>query len=509
MSTKSPYEILGVPRNATSDQIRRAYLLKVKAAHPDNFDQVRERARWEQANEQLKELNQAYTLLKDDESRANYDRGATTATPPPRRPRSPDWDIKLGKLKAGMAWFANLPKSVQERILDRTAGEAGNQFAISLGGIGWNYFFLVLLTCWLFVLFDAAASSRRLGAEDQQIFTVITFGVALLQAWNICTLFKWHRSPLRPFLIITPLYVIRTGVDRVWYWPIWSLTSVRATHNYKNSSYTGTDLNMDFGEDKQSFKISPQHAYAALVAMLDTFSQRASTAKQYGDVRYFYDNDDFREVDPDVAKPAPPAPVRLNLKIFAATLAVYIICLVAAWMLHQQRRESAVRTSSAPNRTSAPAYVPAPPIPTTNSILPPPVVSAPSYPECPLPDHGSTWFYTAEAKLAPFEISAPLGASCLAKLVDANTGKPVVSVFVHAGSKVEVDVPLGNYILKYAMGEKWYGETHLFGPSTSYGKANTVLNFGIEGNRYAGHTIRLQKSVDGNLRTESISPGDF
>jgi hypothetical protein len=507
MSTKSPYEILGVPRNATSDQIRRAYLLKVKAAHPDNFDQVRERARWEQANEQLKELNQAYTLLKDDESRANYDRGAPTATPPPRRPRSPDWDIKLGKLKAGMAWFANLPKSVQERILARTAGEAGSQFAIPLGGIGWNYLFLVVLSLWLLFVYGLGLSALRWRADDQKVNFVITILVALLQAWNICYLFKWHRSVLRPYIIITPLYIIRTSVDQVWYWPIWSLSSLQATHNHTNSSYTHTDVYMEFGESRQSFKLSTQAAYAALVSMLDTFGQRVNVAKQYSDLRYFYDNDDFREVDPDVTQSAPPAPVRRNLKIFAITLLVYLGAIGTAYLINKDKPAYSPWTPPAPSRTSAPAYVPPPQAPVY--VPPPRVAEAPSYPEYALPTNGTTWSYSSEAKLAPFEITAPFGASCLAKLVDANTGKPVVSVFVHAGSKVEVDVPLGDYVLKYAMGDKWYGETHLFGPSTSYGKANTTLNFRIVGNHYAGHSIRLQKSIDGNLRTESISPGDF
>lgn len=141
MSTKSPYEILGVPRNATQEQIRRAYLLKVREIHPDNFDQTKHRARWELANEQLKALNEAYSILKNQDTGAHHDSGATAGSPPPRRQRSPDWDIKLGKLKAGMAWFVNLPKSVQDRILERTTGKEKNQFSIELGGIGWNYFF--------------------------------------------------------------------------------------------------------------------------------------------------------------------------------------------------------------------------------------------------------------------------------------------------------------------------------------------------------------------------------
>ena len=498
MSNKSPYEILGVPRNATSEQVRRAYLLKVKEIHPDNFDQVKQRARWELANEQLKEINQAYTILKDEESRANYDRGAPTDSPPPRRQRSPDWDIKLGKLKASMAWFANLPKSVQDRILARTAGEAGSQFAIPLGGIGWNYLFLVVLSLWFLFVYGLALSSERWRADDQKFNFIITIVVALLQAWNICYLFKWHRSALRPYLIITPLYVIRTTVDQVWYWPIWSLTSIQATHNHTNSSYTDTDVYMEFGESRQSFKLSSKTAYAALVSMLDTFGQRVNAAKQYSDLRYFYDNDDFREVDPDVTQPAPPAPVRRNLKIFGVTLLVYLAAIGTAFLINKDKPAYRPWTPPAPSRTSAPAYVP-----------PPRVVEVPSYPEYALPTTGTTWSYSSEAKLAPFEITAPLGASCLAKLVDANTGRPVVSVFVRAGSTVTIDVPLGNYALKYAMGDKWYGETHYFGPSTSYGKADTTLSFGVEVNRYTGHSIRLQKSVDGNLRTSSLPPEEF
>ncbi len=170
----------------------------MKEIHPDNFDQTKDRARWEKANEQLKELNEAYSILKNQDTRASHDKGAATGSPPPRRPRSPDWDIKLGKLKAGMAWFVNLPKSVQDRILERTTGKEQNQFAVEQGGIGLNYFF------------------------------------ALLQAWNICHIIKWRRSPLRAHLIITPLYVIKTSAEQVGYWASWSHTSVLATHHYKS-----------------------------------------------------------------------------------------------------------------------------------------------------------------------------------------------------------------------------------------------------------------------------------
>jgi curved DNA-binding protein CbpA len=63
------YELLGVDRKAAPEEIKRAYLDKVKAWHPDkNPDRIKE------AEEKTKILNQAYHILGDAERRKNYDR---------------------------------------------------------------------------------------------------------------------------------------------------------------------------------------------------------------------------------------------------------------------------------------------------------------------------------------------------------------------------------------------------------------------------------------------------
>jgi hypothetical protein len=518
MSTKSPYEILGVPRDATPDQIRRAYLLKVKEIHPDNFDQTGDRARWELANEQLKELNEAYSILKNQESRTSHDEGAASAGRPPRRQRSPDWDIKLGKLKAGMVWFASLPKSVQDRILQRTTGAEPNQFAFPQGGIGWNYFFAVVLVgAWGGPLASTLGDRYPWSGDvDFNAFTG-TLAASLLQAWNICHIVKWHKSPLRPHLIITPLYVIKTSAEQVWYWPIWSVTSVRATHNYTNSSYTGTEVNMEFGSDHQSFTIRPQAAYAQLCAMMDIFGRRVNAAKAQGDARYFHAEDDFREIDPESPPPEPPAPLRRNFKIFGITVAAYFALYLVAFLVNKQKA-TRFATLPSPARQAAPAFVPppnpAPPVPVVVSpprvfIPPAPVVIQPSYPEYPLPDNGETHQYGSEKQVARFVVSAGSDSHYWIKLVDASTGTPAIALFVRAGSKAEIRVPLGTYVIKYACGQKWYGTTHLFGPDTTYSKAPNPVSFYVEGNRVHGYSITLYKVPNGNLRTESISASEF
>ncbi|MBN2106127.1 MAG: J domain-containing protein [Deltaproteobacteria bacterium] len=126
-----------------------------------------------------------------------------------------------------------------------------------------------------------------------------------------------------------------------------------------------------------------------------------------------------------------------------------------------------------------------------------------------MPDSGDIRAYTNLKRIAPFEIKADQGNHYLLKIVDQHTKKQVLTVFVRSGTTVNVDVPLGTFEIKYASGETWYGYEYLFGPETSYSKADKAFTFKKEGDHISGYTITLYKVTRGNLHTYKISQTDF
>ena len=60
------YEILGIPRDATQEEIKKKFRELAKKTHPDKTK--------EDSDEEMVELNKAYEVLSDEENRKKYDR---------------------------------------------------------------------------------------------------------------------------------------------------------------------------------------------------------------------------------------------------------------------------------------------------------------------------------------------------------------------------------------------------------------------------------------------------
>jgi DnaJ-class molecular chaperone len=72
---ENPYEILGIKRDASQEDIKKAYRDLMKQHHPDVAQDKKK------AEDKCKEINSAYEILSDTDKRAAYDN--------PPQPRSP------------------------------------------------------------------------------------------------------------------------------------------------------------------------------------------------------------------------------------------------------------------------------------------------------------------------------------------------------------------------------------------------------------------------------------
>ena len=63
------YDILGVPRNATADDIKKAFRRRAREIHPDLHTGTKKTER----EKKFKELNEAHEVLSDPDKRKKYD----------------------------------------------------------------------------------------------------------------------------------------------------------------------------------------------------------------------------------------------------------------------------------------------------------------------------------------------------------------------------------------------------------------------------------------------------
>ena len=80
MAEKNYYDLLGVQKGASEQEIKAAYRKAVMKYHPDRYATKPEAER-KQAEDTFKEINHAYDVLSDPQKKANYDQYGTEDGP--------------------------------------------------------------------------------------------------------------------------------------------------------------------------------------------------------------------------------------------------------------------------------------------------------------------------------------------------------------------------------------------------------------------------------------------
>ena len=125
---KDPYKLLGVPKTASDDEIRKAYRALAKKYHPDvNKDKP-------QMAEKFKEISAAYSLLSDKDMKKRYDSGQVDGSGQQQNPfgggRSP-----FGTGFGGMGGMGGSGRRASMGGNDDMAELFSSLFGMNMGGM--------------------------------------------------------------------------------------------------------------------------------------------------------------------------------------------------------------------------------------------------------------------------------------------------------------------------------------------------------------------------------------
>ena len=442
---KDYYKVLGVPRTASSNQIKQAYRLLCKKYHPDKNPSP-------EATRIIQEVNEAYEVLSDTIKKTSYDldlrsQGEATTS----RPKS------------------STSRSQPDEVIQEVSCERCN---IQDTSLRLSVFYVV--ASWLFgssrttrvnVLCAACRSHQSLQYNLQ----------TLIGGW-------WH--PIGFFWTLQAFWCNTIGGKQ----PEENNAALLALLGY--NFYRKGNLENAYVVLKRSLALRPD---ADVEGLLNYLSQRVKPPVP----RTWKENLFSWRAHPAF----------YNAPLWALLIAGVVALFSASGSVSSDTTvlrpipvgstETVQSESSSDNRIDPP--------PKQSPMFSEPEQPLPNHGVY----YKSSLFDADQAKCPLTVKTSSDSSYYLVKLEDWNSRQLVALYFVYAGQDLDVLVPPGSYRLKYANGIHWYGHKYLFGPDTSVSMAEARFDFTQDTEGYNGHTIELILQENGNLNTKRLRKEEF
>lgn len=469
MDSSDYYALLSVSPAASAKEVRSAYIRISRIIHPDRFDPRQQQEDWQQANEMLSRVNAAYSVLKDPEKRAAYDRkmgytssssgvasaagrstgsgkNAYSYSPPPDPGPDPRREIN-----AGYAPFVKLPEAIKKRLLERERGILKDHYYVEIERATPHYLKAGSLLLWIVFLFFASAGSEW-GAFQLGLYFIINTVSFYFFSRHLLWLLKWHRSVLGSNLYITPLYIIQTHHGMVRWWPVTGIQNIRIT-NGKGYYTSRTTLNLYYKNEVARFSIAPVQLARNCVQAVYSFQNKVNQAINSLSYDYIRSRNEFG----GIASVNPPSDTRMRYAALGIPAVLGLTFFISLFSF---------------NLGNEP-YI-------GNRLI-----------SQMLPHNGARIVYIQHEGLAPLELEASPDYHFLVKITDAETNMPVYTVFVRAGDQLHLQMPDGRYHIRYAGGRTWYGPEAYFGRESVYFKEAKAYEFRTDDQELSGYFIAL------------------
>lgn len=577
MESADYYKILGVSENASQEEIRSAFIKLNLLHHPDRLKINEDSEVWQRANDYIKLINEAYSVLSNVITRENYDKS-----------RSTNFSKQTGSSSNSSTGFKAREKNfnIHEKLVfnfhdqkseikDQIKSVFGskNIFKYKTVGIFKNYLGMTILLAWFPILYLLIEESYP---KDAGLLPIgITIAISLILFRLIKYSIRWHKSEIKNYLILTPLYFIISEFEKITSYYISSLRSINATHNYKGGFYRDTDVTLHFQSGTEYIFFRSKADFQSFESAISFCQNNIAKEIRSNNFHYIIDNDFLENAKPSSKNNQKRILHDLILPnlypiIFSVIVYFSLVFLIEQLHLNSFQSQSEINKNNIDkNETKTDIYVEklenrqklwkilvkenkykylyadfdkfnawitkdeknlkALYDDLSNSYSDIEEAGYTKFKEYTtgdlysdknnfhydksnpqmLPATGILGYYLNKERVAPLTIITKSNYSFFVKLEDQWSKKTILTLFIRPNNTLNIDVPLGYYQIKYATGDKWYGEEFLFGPETQYNKANEIFEFTFDGNQYNGYTIELFSQINGNLSTSKITSNEF